>query len=178
MRIISGTHRGRKINPPKNLQVRPTTDLAKESLFNILNNFINFDEINVLDLFAGTGNISLEFASRGSVEIISVDKNYRCVEFIKKVTRELNFENVRVVKADVFRFLKNPQATFDLIFADPPYSLEKTKQIPDYIFRNGWLKKNAWLIIEHPKSIDFTRHDFFTQQRTYGRVNFSFFENV
>ncbi len=177
MRIISGTHKGRRLNPPKNLPVRPTTDLAKEGLFNVLNNLVDFTELDVLDLFAGTGGISMEFASRGCRSVISVDKNYRCVEYIRRVARDLGFNNIKTIKADVHKSLKSTNYSFDLIFADPPYDLKWISQIPELIFMNGWLNKNAWLIVEHPRNIDFSRHEYFVQKRVYGRVNFSFFKN-
>jgi 16S rRNA (guanine(966)-N(2))-methyltransferase RsmD len=177
LRIISGTHKGRRLHPPKNLPVRPTTDLAKEGLFNVLNNLVDFTELDVLDLFAGTGGISMEFASRGCRSVISMDKNYRCVEYIRKSAREFDFGNIKTIKADVLKSLKSTKYSFDLIFADPPYDLEEIIRIPELIFANGWLNKNAWLIVEHPKDIDFARHKFFVQKRVYGRVNFSFFKN-
>ena len=179
MRIISGTHKGRRINPPKNLPVRPTTDMAKEGLFNVLNNLIDFSELKVLDLFAGTGSVSLEFASREATSVTSVDLNFKCVEFIRKTARDLKMDNVLVHRADVFKYLKHkPKESYDLIFSDSPYDLNWIDKLPDLIFDRNWLKKNAWLIIEHPREIDFTRHKFFNQVRNYGKVHFSFFIQV
>jgi 16S rRNA (guanine(966)-N(2))-methyltransferase RsmD len=176
MRIVSGTHKGRRISPPKNLPVRPTTDLAKESLFNILNNYVDFSELHVLDLFAGTGSISFEFASREAKSVTSVDLNYRCVSFIKKAASELGFENLRAFRADVFRFLQRPPTeAYDLIFSDAPYDLEGVIGLPEMILEKGWLKKNARLIVEHPKTLDFTGQKYFREVRNYGKVNFSFF---
>ncbi len=175
MRIISGTHKGRRINPPLNLPVRPTTDMAKEGLFNILNNSIDFEDLNVLDLFAGTGNITFEFASRGAAAVTAVDLNFKCVDFIKKTAKEIGFETVKPVRFDVFRFLKSSSKSYDLIFADPPYDLEGIELLPDLIFEKEWLNKNAWLIIEHSRGIDFARHKYFSQKRNYGKVNFTFF---
>jgi len=177
LRIISGTHKGRRFTPPKNLPVRPTTDMAKEGLFNVLNNLVDFTELSVLDLFTGTGSITFEFASRGCKSVVSIDKNYRCVEHVRKAAIDLGFENIKTIKADIFKILKGVNYSFDLIFADPPYGLEGISQIPDLVFKNGWLNKNAWLIVEHPKELDFTRHHYFFQKRNYGRVNFSFFKN-
>jgi 16S rRNA (guanine(966)-N(2))-methyltransferase RsmD len=177
LRIISGTHKGRRLNPPKNLPVRPTTDLAKESLFNVLNNLVDFTELDVLDLFAGTGSITFEFASRECRSVIAMDNNYKCVEYIRNTVQDFRFDNVKTIKADVFKSLKSTRYSFDLIFADPPYEHTEISQIPELIFKNGWLKKNAWLIVEHPKGIDFARHECFVQKRVYGRVNFSFFKN-
>lgn len=176
MRIISGTHKGRRISPPKNLPVRPTTDLAKESLFNILNNYVDFSESHVLDLFAGTGSISFEFASREAASITSVDLNYRCVSFIKKTAANLGFENLKAYRTDVFKFLqRTPAEGYDLIFMDAPYDLEGTESLPDLVFNNGWLKKNARLIVEHPRGIDYSGHKYFSEVRNYGKVHFSFF---
>jgi len=177
LRIISGTHKSRRLNPPKNLPVRPTTDLAKESLFNVLHNLVDFSELNILDLFAGTGSLSFEFASRGCISVISMDQNFKCVDYIRKTANDLGFKNIKTIKADVFKSLKSNNYSFDLIFADPPYDLNWIDQIPDMIFTKGWLNKNAWLIVEHPGDVDFTRHEFFIQKRVYGRVNFSFFKN-
>lgn len=176
MRIISGTHKGRRIHAPKNLPVRPTTDMAREGLFNILNNYVYFAEMDVLDLFAGTGSISYEFASREVKSVTSVDLNYRCVSFIKKMSAEFGFENMRPLRADVFRFLQRPPLSgYDLIFSDAPYDLEGIETIPGLILDKGWLKKNARLIVEHPKRIDFSGHQYFREMRNYGKVYFSFF---
>ncbi|MCF8365584.1 MAG: RsmD family RNA methyltransferase [Bacteroidales bacterium] len=179
MRIISGLHKGRRINPPKNLPVRPTTDMAKEGLFNILNNLIDFTEINVLDLFAGTGSVSLEFGSREALSVTSVDLNFKCVEFIRKTAGDLGMKNVIVRRAEVFNFLKRPpKQPYDLIFSDAPYDMDGVEMLPDLIYDKNWLNKNARLIIEHPREIDFTRHKYFEQLRSYGKVNFSFFKQV
>ncbi len=178
MRIISGSQKGRRIYAPVNLPVRPTTDMAKESLFNILNNLIDFEDLSVLDLFAGTGSISFEFASRGAAIVTAVDSNFRCVDFIKKTAAKYNLSAIRVVKADVFKMLKKPFDSYDLVFSDAPYDISETSDLPDLIFVNGWVKKNARLIIEHSKALDFSKHPYFEQKRNYGRVNFSFFYNV
>ena len=155
--------------------MRPTTDMAKEGLFNILNNMIDFEDLVVLDLFAGTGNITFEFASRGAASVTSVDLNFKCVDFIKKMSAEIGLENVKTIRSEVYRFLKSSSKSYGLIFADPPFDLEGTDLLPDLIFENNWLNKNAWLIIEHPRGIDFTRHKYFSQKRNYGKVNFTFF---
>lgn len=157
--------------------MRPTTDLAKEGLFNVLNNLVDFTELDVLDLFAGTGSISFEFASRECRSVIAMDKNYKCVEFIRGAARNFGFDNIKTIKADVFKSLRSTNYSFDFIFADPPYDHPEISRIPELIFKNAWLNKNAWLIVEHPKGIDFARHEFFVQKRVYGRVNFSFFKN-
>jgi len=149
--------------------------MAKESLFNILNNLVDFEGLSVLDLFAGTGSISFEFASRGAARVLCVDTNFKCVGFIRKTAGEYSLDMLHPIKADVLRFLKKADLAYDLIFADPPYDFKEYDRLPEMIFGAGWLNKNAWLIIEHPKSIDFTRHAFFSQQRKYGKVNFSLF---
>ncbi len=176
MRIISGSHKGRNIKAPTNLPVRPTTDLAKESLFNILNNHFDFEDLDVLDLFAGTGNISYEFASRGAKRIVSVENNYRCAEFIRKAAQEFGFNKIITVqRANVFVFLKYPQIPFDLIFADPPYEMEGIDTIPDLVFEQNLLKNGGWLILEHSKANSFKDHPLLLQHRNYGKVNFSIF---
>jgi 16S rRNA (guanine966-N2)-methyltransferase len=176
LRIIGGTQKGRRINPPLNLPVRPTTDLAKESLFNILNNIIDFEGLKVLDLFAGTGSITLEFASREAALVTAVDLNFKCVEFIKNTARQLDLKSVRALRSEVFRFLtKTPVEPYDLIFSDAPYEMEEVSKLPEMIFQKKWLNKDGLLIIEHPRGIDFTGHPQFSQIRNYGKVNFSFF---
>lgn len=176
MRIISGIHKGKRINPPQNLPVRPTTDFAKEGLFNILNNTIYFDEITVLDLFAGTGSISFEFASRQAKQITSVDSNYHCTEFIRTMAKELQYDTLRPIKTNVFTFLSGTKNTFDLIFADPPYDLADIEQLPELVFENRLLNKNGIFILEHSKKNIFKEYPHFTEHRKYGNVNFSFFK--
>ena len=175
MRIVSGTHRGRVIHPPKNIDVRPTTDFAKESIFNILNNHFEFDGLKVLDLFCGTGNMSYEFASRGCGDITSVDSNYHNCEFIKRTSAEFKMNEIKVVKSDAFAFLKRATLPYHIIFADPPYELENTKTIPEIVFQNNLLKPQGWLIVEHGEQTDFSKAEHFSQQRKYGNVNFSVF---
>jgi 16S rRNA (guanine(966)-N(2))-methyltransferase RsmD len=175
VRIISGSHRGRKIIAPKNLPVRPTTDLAKEGLFNILYNYFHFEQVEVLELFAGTGNIAYEFASRGSKNIIAVDINLRCISFIDRMARELEFSNIHTIKGNVFHILERIKQTFDIIFADPPYDLQNIDKLPDLVFEKKLLKNDGWLIIEHTKKLDFSSHQFYWQQRHYGNVHFSIF---
>jgi 16S rRNA (guanine966-N2)-methyltransferase len=177
MRIVSGSHRSRRINPPNGLPVRPTTDLAKESLFNILNNRIDFEEISVLDLFSGTGNISYEFASRGACEILAVELNPKCVAFIEKTIETLDFNRMKVVKTNVFSLLPVIRRQFDLIFADPPYDSEDIDKLPELIFSNNLLAPDGWLVIEHARSLRFQTHSNFIEQREYGKVNFTFFRN-
>ena len=176
MRIVSGLYKSRKITHPADLPVRPTTDMAKEALFNILGNTICFDEIRVLDLFSGTGNISYEFASRGCKTIFAVEKNYKCVRFINEIKSKLEIRGFNIIRADVFQYLKNQCQMFDVIFADPPYDLEEYHKIPELVFNNEMLHPNGLLIIEHPESINFSKHEHFKEIRKYGKVHFSFFE--
>ena len=177
MRIIGGTHKGRSIKVPKGLPVRPTTDFAKEALFNILVNRLDFEESSVLDLFSGTGHISLEFASRGSKQITAVDKNIQCVGFLNSISKELNFV-VNTIKADAFDFLNKNKSKYDLIFADPPYDLENIASINELVFTNGLLNTDGILIIEHGPKTNLESCTGFTQRRKYGNVNFSFFEQT
>ena len=177
MRIISGRNKGRKIVAPANLPVRPTTDLGKESLFNILNNYFYFDRITVLDLFAGTGNISLEFASREAVSVTSVDNFQGCTDFIRKMAATLKYDNLSVIKSDAFAFLEKSRQQYDIIFADPPYDLEGIEKLPELVFGKGLLKKEGWLVLEHSKIYDFSEHPQFYQHRKYGKLNFTFFVN-
>ncbi|MBZ9730941.1 RsmD family RNA methyltransferase [Salegentibacter sp. JZCK2] len=179
MRIISGTHKGKRLIAPKKLPVRPTTDMSKEALFNILNNNFQFSQLSVLDLFSGTGNIAYEFASRGSQEVTAVDANYDCVKFIKKTAQELDL-NITTIKSDVFKFLEKAYVKADIIFADPPYDFEKEKflQIPQLVFEKNLLNPNGQLIIEHSKHTDLSDFPNFIEGRRYGGSVFSFFENV
>jgi len=176
MRIISGTYKGRKIKAPKNLPVRPTTDMAKEALFNILNNQFYFDEISVLDLFSGIGNISYEFASRGTEQIFAVDAHYGCVKFISQTSEKFDMP-IQAIKSDVFKFLDQTHQKFDLIFADPPYNfdIELFNKIPQLVFKNNLLEDGGILIIEHSKHTDLSEIDQFVQTKNYGGNAFSFF---
>ena len=177
MRIISGKHKSKRITAPKKLPVRPTTDMAKESLFNILNNTYYFDSIAVLDLFSGTGNISYEFASRGTKNIVAVDQNYDCVKFINKTIKELDLDII-VYKSDVYKFLEKTPLKSDIIFADPPYNfdVEQFLKIVDLVFENNLLLEDGVLIVEHAKYTDLSKHDKFSYDKRYGGNVFSFFE--
>ena len=174
MRIIGGSLKGRIIKFPKDLPVRATTDFAKEGLFNILVNKLDFDATAVLDLFSGSGHISLEFASRGSENITAVDENFKCVTFLKTISQELNL-NVNAVKSDVFDFLKKTSSKFDLIFADPPYEMENIPMIHQLVFEKQLLQPGGLLIIEHGPRTKLDTLGNFSQHRKYGNVNFSFF---
>lgn len=177
MRIISGKYKGRRISPPKNLPVRPTTDMSKEALFNILNNHFNFSELRVLDLFAGTGNISYEFASRGCEPITSVDGDMGCVNFIKKTAQEFDFD-ITAIKSDVFKFLEKSKASYDIIFADPPYGIEQKdfEKIIQLVFENELLEEDGMMIVEHSKHTKLEHMENFSFDRNYGGSVFSFFE--
>ncbi len=175
MRIIAGNLRCRRLNPPNNLPVRPTTDMARESLFNILNNYVDYEECSVMDLFAGTGAVSIEFISRGAREVTSIDINNACTEFIKSTARQLGLDNIHVVRADVFDLLKRANRKFEIIFADPPYSLHDLPQLPDIVFESNVLTEDGIFILEHPKEYSFEDHPHFWQHRAYGKVNFTFF---
>ena len=173
MRIIGGVHKGKTIHPPKGLILRPTTDFAKEALFNILNNKVEFKDLEVLDLFCGVGGISLEFGSRGS-KIHSVDENYNCLKFVKATADELKMD-LSVTKADVFKFLPKETKQYDLIFADPPYNLPNIDQINQLVMQQNLLKEGGILIIEHGPKTDLSELPYFFEHRKYGNVNFSFF---
>ena len=176
MRIISGTLGGRMINPPKNLRARPTTDFAKENLFNVLGNMVDFEEIDVLDLFAGTGSISYEFASRGAKSVTSVEINAVHYNFIRTTAKSFGLNNLHPVKANVFLYVKSCPKQFDVIFSDAPYDLEGSEQVVSDVFEKDLLKNDGILIFEHSKSLDFSSHPNFLRQRSYGSVQFSIFK--
>lgn len=176
MRIVSGKYKGRTINPPRNLRARPTTDFAKENLFNVLNNLVDFEECDVLDLFAGTGSISYEFASRGARSVTSVEINPVHYNFIRQTARELGIENLHPVKANVFLYLKSCPKQFDLIFSDAPYDLEGSEEVIREVFARDLLRPDGLLIFEHSKKMDFSQYEGFWQLRSYGSVQFSFFK--
>jgi len=177
MRIISGRLKGRKVIAPKKLPVRPTTDMAKEALFNILHNRFYFDELSVLDLFSGTGNISYEFASRGTEQILAVDSNFGCIKFINQTSDNFDLP-IQTIKADVFRFLENTRQKHTLIFADPPYDfpVEEFSKIPELVFENELLEDDGLLIVEHSKHTDLSHLEHFEYSKHYGGNAFSFFE--
>ena len=177
MRIIQGKNKGRRIQAPASLPVRPTTDLGKESLFNILNNYFFFDRITVLDLFAGTGNISYEFASRGAVSITAVDNHQGCTDFIRKTAEKLQFDTISVIRGDAFSFVERSRQKFNIIFADPPYDLKGLERIVEHVFENQLLRPSGWLVLEHPREYDFSQHPNFYEHRKYGKLNFTFLVN-
>ncbi len=177
MRIIGGKFKGRRFHPPaKNWPTRPTTDYAKEGLFNILTNQFDFSELRVLDLFGGTGSHSYEFISRGCTDVTYVDKFPGCVAFVKRTAQTLAIEeHIQIVRSDVFRFIRSKPAPFDYIFAGPPYPLPNIPEIPDRIIENGLLREGAWLVLEHNPNHDFQKHPHFMQVRNYGKTIFSVF---
>ena len=163
------------ISAPHNLPVRPTTDFAKEGLFNILNNKLDFEGLTVLDLFCGTGNIAFEFASRGARSVLSVDAHYGCVKFVKDTARQLGFDGLLTDKSDVFKFLKGHGMRYDLVFADPPYDLSNIAEIHTLVFDRQLLNDNGLLVIEHGPKTKLDGLSHFVEHRKYGNVNFSFF---
>lgn len=178
MRIISGTHKGIIINPPKGLPVRPTTDRAKESLFNILENNFNFDTLHCLDLFSGTGNVAYEFCSRGATKVVSVDLDFGCVNFIKETVKKHQFAQLKTFKKNAFTFIQQCEEQFDIIFADAPYALDALASIPEHIFNKQLLNTDGWLIVEHQSNLDLSQQKHFFDCRKYGQSAFSFFKHT
>ena len=175
MRIISGKFRGRRLMPPKNITARPTTDFAKESLFNLLTNRMDMEGTDVLDLFAGTGSIGLECVSRGAREVTAVELAHTQQNFIISTCKSLGIQNMHVIRGDVFKYLKSCSIRYDFIFADPPYALEELPTLPDLIVPR-LLKPDGWFVLEHGEQYDFSGHPHFFDLRTYGNVHFSFFK--
>lgn len=176
MRIISGKYKGRRITAPKNLPVRPTTDMSKEALFNVLNNHFNFSGLKVLDLFAGTGNISYEFGSRGCDNITCIDGDMGCVNFIKKTAKEFDLK-ITAIKSDVFKFLEKHKGSYDIIFADPPYGIEQKEfeKLIEMVFENELLDEEGMMIMEHSKHTKLDHMMHFSFQKNYGGSVFSFY---
>lgn len=176
MRIVRGFLKSKRFSPPKNFPSRPTTDFAKEGLFNVLENAIELSELKILDLCAGTGNISLEFASREAGTITSVDTNFNCCRFIQKMIDENNLNQVmNVVKGDVRDFIRRCDQKYDLIFMDPPYEISFYDELIGLIFERNLLLLDGLLVVEHGKKTDFSNHPNFERVKNYGNVNFSFF---
>lgn len=176
MRIVSGKYRGRSIDPPRNLRARPTTDFAKENLFNVLGNLVDFEECDVLDLFAGTGSISYEFASRGARSVTAVEINAVHHNFIRQTAARLGMENFYPVKANVFLYLKSCSKQFDIVFSDAPYDLEGSEQVVDLVLDGDLLRPDGVFVFEHSRKMDFSDRAEFWQLRSYGSVQFSFFK--
>lgn len=175
MRIITGQFKGRHFDIPRTFKARPTTDFAKENIFNVLNGYIDFDGITALDLFAGTGSISLELVSRGCKEVVSVEKDRDHARFIADCMKKINAENDILIRGDVFRFLKSCHQKFELIFADPPYALPELDTLTDLVFEHDLLTVDGVFVFEHGKHNDFSAHPRFKEHRSYGSVNFSIF---
>ncbi|MCQ2056766.1 MAG: RsmD family RNA methyltransferase [Bacteroidaceae bacterium] len=176
MRVISGIYRHRHFEVPRTFSARPTTDFAKENLFNVLANRIDFEDATALDLFSGTGSISIELVSRGCTKVVSVEKEPVHYNFICQVMEKVGTKACLPIKGDVFKYIANCNTQFDFIFADPPYQLENLADIPDLIFQNSLLAPDGIFVLEHGKGNDFSSHPRFTDRRTYGSVNFSFFK--
>ena len=175
MRIITGTYKGRHFDIPRSFKARPTTDFAKENIFNVLKGYIDFEGCTALDLFSGTGSISLELVSRECRQVVSVEADRDHHAFIKQCLKKLGTDRCIAIRGDVFRFIRTCHQQFDMIFADPPYALPELPQIPDLIFERNLLKEDGVLVFEHGKNNDFSAHVRFVVHRSYGSVNFSIF---
>ncbi len=176
MRIISGIYGRRRFDVPSSFSARPTTDFAKENLFNVVRNLMDLEDTDALDLFAGTGSIAFELLSRGCRSVTAVEKNNAHASFIAKVAKELRTESLTLIRADVFRYLLSaPREGFDFIFADPPYALKELPEVPRLVFEQALLRRGGLFVMEHPKNYDFSSLPYFDQHRVYGSVNFSFF---
>lgn len=176
MRIISGEYGGRRFNPPNNMPyTRPTTDVAKEGLFNIIQNNLDIEELKTLDLFGGTGSISYELASRGATDLTVVEKDNQMYEFIKKTAASLHITNLKVIKSDVFKFLQNCEEKFNFIFAGPPYALTQIDDLPRLIFEKKLLQPKGWFVLEHTPRNDYKLFPHYKTERNYGTTIFSIF---
>lgn len=179
MRVISGIYKRRHFDIPHSFKARPTTDFAKENLFNVLSNYIDFEDgVQALDLFGGTGSISIELVSRGCEQVVCVEKDRDHYAFICKIMKQVNTDRCFPIRGDVFKFIKTCHQKFDFIFADPPYTLEELETIPTLIFDNQLLNPNGIFVLEHGKNNNFELHPNFWERRVYGSVNFSFFKNL
>jgi 16S rRNA (guanine(966)-N(2))-methyltransferase RsmD len=175
MRIIRGKYGRRRFDVPSNISARPTTDFARENLFNVLENIVDIEDARVLDLFAGTGAISLEFLSREAASVTAVEKAATQYNFIRKVAQQLNIQNLTLIKGDALRFLESVVVPYDIIFADPPYDMDGFAEIPGRILNSGAVKSGTLVVVEHSKAHDFSSLPGFIDHRTYGSVNFSIF---
>ncbi|MCF0190225.1 MAG: RsmD family RNA methyltransferase [Marinilabiliaceae bacterium] len=180
MRVVSGKLKGRRFDPPEGFKARPTTDYAKESLFNVLNNFLDFEAVDVLDLFSGTGSITYEFASRGAHSVTSVELNFKHQRFIEQTIRNFGIEDIcKSYRSDAFRYLKDCRRQYDVIFADAPFELQEVGTLPNLIFQNELLRDaDSLLIVEHSEADRFKDDPHLWQVRSYGKVNFSLFKNI
>ncbi len=175
MRIITGIYKGRHFDIPRTFKARPTTDFAKENIFNVLMQYVDFEDAQALDLFSGTGSISLELVSRGCKQVVSVEMDRDHHRFIQECLKKLNTDKCVPIRGDVFRFLKSCKQQYDFIFADPPYALKELPQIPDIIFERQLLTEEGLFVFEHGKDYDFSNHPHFLEHRSYGSVNFTLF---
>jgi len=178
MRILGGKYRNRRLHPPAQMKARPTTDFAKEGLFNVLRHRVPLDGIRVLDLFAGTGNMSLEFVSQGASEVISVEQDRQLYDFMQRTARDLGETAWRMVKSDVFTFLNSHRASYDIVFADPPFHMEHIERIPTLVLQAGSLGTDGLLIVEHHEKVKMDHIQGYQLTRTYGTIHFSFFGPV
>lgn len=178
MRAITGKYKGRHINVPNTFKARPTTDFAKENIFNVLKAYLDFEDLTALDLFGGTGSITLELLSRGAQRVVCVEKDFQHYSFIRQVLRHLNDQNGVVLKADVLKFVPKCTEQFDFVFADPPYALPQLAELPEIVLQAHVLKDNAIFVLEHGKDYDFSEHPCFVEHRAYGSVNFSIFRKA
>lgn len=177
MRVITGIYKGRRFDIPRTFKARPTTDFAKENIFNVLMGYIDFDDATALDMFSGTGSISLELLSRGCREVVSVEKDRDHARFISQCMQKIGAENDVLIRGDVFKYIQSCHRQFDFIFADPPYALPELPTIPDLVFENDLLAPDGVFVFEHGKHNDFSLHPHFREHREYGSVNFSIFKN-
>lgn len=178
MRIITGKYKGRHFDVPRSFKARPTTDFAKENIFNVLRSYTDFEDSTVADLFSGTGSISLEFLSRGCKRVVSIEKDYQHFSFIRSVMQKLDDPAAAPLHADVLRYIPKCTESFDIVFADPPYALKELPELPDRVLSSHILKPEGIFILEHGKNNDFSQHPAFVEHRAYGSVNFSIFRNV
>jgi 16S rRNA (guanine966-N2)-methyltransferase len=178
MRIVGGKFSGRRFHPGKSFRSRPTTDFSKENLFNILENRITWEETTALDLFAGTGSISFELVSRGCRHVTAVEKDFVHCRFIRETTGKLNISNLTLIQGDVFRFLSGNRSLYDLVFADPPYTMKNFELVAGKVLNSGIIKEGGLFILEHSKAHQFSNLPGFTELRRYGSVHFSFFKGM
>lgn len=175
MRVITGKYKGKHFDVPRHFKARPTTDFAKENLFNVLRAYVDFEETRVLDLFAGTGSISLEFLSRGCPEVVCVERDRQHFTFLSKMFRSLDDAAITPICGDALRFIEKGSRAFNLVFADPPYALREIAELPDRVMASNLLADGALFVLEHGRDHDFSQHPHFLEHRAYGSVNFSFF---
>ena len=176
MRVITGKYKGKHFEVPRNFKARPTTDFAKENLFNVLRGYVDFEQTRVLDLFAGTGSISLEFLSRGCPEVVCVERDRQHFAFLSKMFRSLDDAAITPMCGDALRFIDKATRSFDLVFADPPYALKEIPELPNRVMNSALLATDGLFVLEHGRACDFSNHPHFIEHRAYGSVNFSFFQ--